>query len=149
MIYRLQEYLRQKGIYYQRQALGYVRSTLITGRCIAMKDMYIILLSVLLGAVGQIAFKIGAVRIPDTGSLLAKIITAWPILAGLGLYGVSTLLWIYALRTVELSYAYPLISLGYILVFIASFFLFHEAIGLLRLGGLVLILTGIILVARS
>lgn len=114
-----------------------------------MKDIYIILFSILLGAVGQIAFKFGAVRIPDTGSLLVKMIAAWPILAGLGLYGVSTLLWIYALRTVELSYAYPLISLGYVLVFIASFFLFHEAIGLLRLGGMVLILAGIVLVANS
>ena len=114
-----------------------------------MNAIYIILISVLLGAGGQIAFKYGAMRIPDTGSLLTKAIAAWPISAGLALYGVSTLLWIYALRSVELSYAYPLISLGYILVFIASYFLFHEPIGPLRLGGLVLILGGIVLVARS
>ncbi len=114
-----------------------------------MKDIYIILLSVLIGAVGQVAFKYGAARIPDTGSLTDKVIAAWPIIGGLALYAVSTLLWIYALRTVELSYAYPLISLGYVLVFIASYFLFHEAIGPLRLGGLVLILSGIVLVARS
>ncbi|HWR42346.1 EamA family transporter [Sporomusa sp.] len=114
-----------------------------------MKDIYIILLSVFLGAVGQVAFKYGATLIPDTGSLMEKVIAAWPITAGLALYGVSTLLWIYALRTVELSYAYPLISLGYVLVFIASYFLFHEAIGPLRLGGLALILSGIALVAKS
>lgn len=114
-----------------------------------MKAIYIILLSVLLGAGGQIFFKYGAMRIPETGSLLAKAVVAWPIAAGLAFYGVSTLLWIYALRSVELSYAYPLISLGYVLVFIASYFLFHETISPLRLGGLVLILGGIILVARS
>lgn len=114
-----------------------------------MKELSIILLSVFIGAVGQVGLKYGAMRIPDIGSLWEKAIVAWPLIAGLALYGVSTLLWIYALRTVELSYAYPLISLGYILVFIASYFIFHESISLLRLGGLVLIVSGIILVARS
>lgn len=114
-----------------------------------MKDIYIILLAVVLGAMGQVAFKVGAMRIPDNGHLLEKAVAAWPLVIGLILYGVSTLFWIYALRTVELSFAYPLLSLGYVLVFIASYFLFHETIGLLRLSGLVLILSGIILVARS
>ncbi len=114
-----------------------------------MKDIYVILVSVLIGAVGQVAFKYGATHIPETGSLMEKAIAAWPIAGGLVLYGVSTLLWIYALRTVELSYAYPLNSLAYVLVFIASYFLFHESIGPLRLGGLVLILSGIVLVAKS
>ncbi|WP_425059689.1 putative 4-amino-4-deoxy-L-arabinose-phosphoundecaprenol flippase subunit ArnF [Sporomusa carbonis] len=114
-----------------------------------MKELYIILLSVLLGAVGQIAFKYGAMHVPATGTFTEKILAAWPIVAGLGIYGVSTLLWIYALRTVELSYAYPLISLSYVLIFIASYFVFHETIGLQRLAGAALILSGIILVARS
>jgi multidrug transporter EmrE-like cation transporter len=114
-----------------------------------MKDLSVILLSVFLGAVGQVGLKYGALRLPDTGSLWDKAIAAWPLFAGLAIYGVSTVLWIYALRTVELSYAYPLISLGYILVFVASYFIFHESISLLRLGGLMLILSGIILVARS
>lgn len=114
-----------------------------------MKELSIILLSVFIGAVGQVGLKYGAMRIPDTGSLWEKAIAAWPLFAGLALYGVSTLLWIYALRTVELSYAYPLISLGYILVFIASYFIFHESISVLRLGGLALIVSGIILVAKS
>ncbi|SDE22526.1 SMR family transporter [Sporomusa acidovorans] len=114
-----------------------------------MKDLSIILLSVFLGAVGQIGLKYGALRLADTGSLWEKALAAWPLIAGLAVYGVSTLLWIYALRTVELSYAYPLISLGYVLVFIASYFLFHESISMLRLGGLLLILSGIVLVAKS
>ena len=114
-----------------------------------MRDLYIILLSVAIGAVGQIAFKYGAMNIPTTGTLIEKIMAVWPIWGGLVLYGISTLLWIYALRTVELSYAYPLISLGYVLVFIASYYFFHEAIGPLRLAGLLLILAGILLVAKS
>jgi multidrug transporter EmrE-like cation transporter len=114
-----------------------------------MKELAIILISIMLGAAGQIGFKYGAIRIPDSGTLLAKAIAAWPILLGLVLYGLSTILWIYILRFVELSYAYPLLSLGYVLVFTASYFLFNEPIGALRLGGLALILAGIVLVAKS
>jgi multidrug transporter EmrE-like cation transporter len=54
-----------------------------------------------------------------------------------------------ALKKVELSYAYPMVSLGYILVFIASYFIFHEPINWLRMGGMLFIIAGITLVARS
>ena len=114
-----------------------------------MSSLAMILISVLLGALGQIGFKYGVTRIPETGDLLTKISAGWPIGLGLLLYGLSTILWIYVLRSVELSYAYPLISLGYVLVFLASYFLFNEPIGLARLAGLALIIAGITLVARS
>lgn len=140
-----------KGNYSSRWRLWptYMGQSLLTAGDDRMKEIYIILFSVLLGAVGQIAFKYGATHIPETGSITEKIIAAWPIIGGLFLYGLSTLFWIYALRTVELSYAYPLISLGYVLVFAASYFLFQESISPLRLGGLVLIISGIVLVAKS
>ena len=80
-------------------------------------------------------------------TLLEKI--KWPIVLGLFLYGVSTILWIMALKKVELSYAYPMVSLGYVFVFIASYFMFNESINGLRMGGAVLIMAGIVLVAKS
>lgn len=114
-----------------------------------MKDLVLIIVSVVIGAVGQIAFKFGALEMAENPgiTLLEKI--KWPIVLGLCLYGISTVLWIMALRKVELSYAYPMISLGYILVFIASYFLFHESINWLRMGGMLCIIAGIILVAKS
>lgn len=114
-----------------------------------MKELSIILISILFGAAGQIGFKYGAMRIPETGTILTKVLAAWPIGLGLALYGISTVLWIYTLRVVELSYAYPLLSLGYILIFIASYFLFNEPIGTMRLAGLLFILIGLVLVSRS
>ena len=114
-----------------------------------VQNLSIILISVLLGVLGQIGFKYGAIRIPETGTIIEKAITAWPICIGLMLYAFSTVLWIYVLRYVELSYAYPMLSLGYVLVFIASYFLFNEPISSLRVMGLICILTGIILVSRS
>ena len=113
------------------------------------QNLGIILISILLGVMGQIGFKYGAVRIPETGTLIEKATLAWPIGLGIILYGISTILWIYILRYVELSYAYPMLSLGYVLVFVASYFLFNEPISTLRVVGLACILTGIILVSKS
>lgn len=114
-----------------------------------MKDLLLIIVSVTIGAVGQIAFKYGAMQIvADPGvTLLEKI--KWPIVLGLFLYGISTIIWIMALKKVELSYAYPMVSLGYVFVFIASYFLFHEPLNWLRVGGMLFIMAGITLVAKS
>ena len=114
-----------------------------------MKDLVLIVISVLIGAVGQIAFKYGAMQMvaQPGNTLLEKI--KMPIVFGLFLYCVSTVLWIMALKKVELSYAYPMVSLGYIFVFIASYFLFNEPIGWMRIGGILFIMAGIVLVAKS
>ena len=114
-----------------------------------MKDLLLIIISVSIGAVGQIAFKYGALQMVENPgiTLLEKI--KWPIVLGLFLYGISTILWILALKKVPLSYAYPMVSLGYIFVFIASYFIFNEAMNWLRIGGLIFIMAGIVLVAKS
>jgi multidrug transporter EmrE-like cation transporter len=49
----------------------------------------------------------------------------------------------------ELSYAYPMVSLGYLVVVIASFYLFKENVTLLRFAGLLMICLGVSVVARS
>ena len=114
-----------------------------------MKDLLLLLISVAIGAVGQVAFKFGAMQMVENPgiTLLEKI--KLPIVLGLFLYGISTILWITALKKVELSYAYPMVSLGYIFVFIASYFIFHEPLNWLRMGGMLFILVGITLVAKS
>lgn len=114
-----------------------------------MKDLMLILISVSIGAIGQIAFKYGAMDLEKNPGITLLDKLKWPIVVGLFLYGVSTILWILALRKVDLSYAYPMVSLGYAFVFIASYFFFHEPISWLRMGGLVFILTGIVMVAKS
>jgi len=114
-----------------------------------MRDLLIIIISVAIGAVGQIAFKYGAMQMAENpgNTLLEKI--KWPIVLGLALYGISTVLWIMALKKVDLSYAYPMVSLGYIFVFIASYFIFNETISWLKIVGLVCIMAGVTLVAKS
>lgn len=114
-----------------------------------MKDLLLVLISAAIGAVGQVAFKYGTMQmVQNPGSTLLEKIK-WPIVAGLFLYGISTVIWIMALKKLELSYAYPLLSVSYIFILIASYFFFHEPVSWLRIAGVVCIMAGISLVARS
>ena len=115
-----------------------------------------ILTGVLLNAAAQLLLKagvnaIGAITL-DRGTLLLtalRVLTQWPVLAGLTLYVVSVGVWIVGLSRVDVSIAYPMLSLGYVVNALAAWWLFGELIGPLRVAGILLILAGVFLIARS
>jgi drug/metabolite transporter (DMT)-like permease len=53
------------------------------------------------------------------------------------------------LSRVEVSYAYPLLSVGYIVTTFAGWLFFHESIGPTRWAGIVVICIGVWLITRS
>ena len=65
------------------------------------------------------------------------------------LYLLSTVTWLVVLSRIDLSVAYPMGSMNYVLVVLLSATLLDENVGLLRMAGLGLILVGILVVARS
>lgn len=71
------------------------------------------------------------------------------VLGGLALYGISTILWLMALKRLELSLAYPFVAVGIVLTSIAGTLLFHEYLSATRLGGIALICLGVSLVGLS
>jgi multidrug transporter EmrE-like cation transporter len=78
--------------------------------------------------------------------------TLWQpaFIAGIVLYGLAALVWFYALSVTEVSTGYPvLVGLTFVLVTIGAVLVFRESLNLLKLGGIVLILAGILLVARA
>ncbi|WP_373899624.1 SMR family transporter [Haloimpatiens sp. FM7315] len=115
----------------------------------------LILISVFLGAFGQILVKIGAPNLQLNFSginifySILDIIKNLPVMMGIISYGLSFLLWIKVLSKVELSYAYPMVSLGYVIVMIFSYFFFKENISFMRIAGTAFIIVGVILIARS
>lgn len=78
-----------------------------------------------------------------------KIATEPHILGGLACYVVSVVVWIMALSRVEVSIAYPLLSVGYVVNAIAAWYLFGEAVTVTRLTGIGIIVIGVYIVARS
>ncbi len=71
------------------------------------------------------------------------------IMGGLGFYVISVVVWIMALSRVEVSIAYPMLSIGYVVNALAAWWLFGEAVSLTRLAGIGVIIVGVYIVSRS
>lgn len=117
-----------------------------------LRMLGVLLLSIVLGACGQLLFKAAARALPPFAELgLARLLltmfTTPLILAGFCCFFVSAVLWIIALRSVALSVAYPMVALSYIIIFSGSYFLFSEAISWRHWVGAALIVGGIALIA--
>ena len=112
----------------------------------------VLIVAILLGAVGQIALKSGINTLgykPAPTVVLRSIFTQWQVTLGFVCYGVSSLLYLVALSRLELSYAYPMVALSYVVVAILSWKLLGEAVPPLRIAGLGAICVGVIIVAFS
>jgi drug/metabolite transporter (DMT)-like permease len=71
------------------------------------------------------------------------------IFGGVFIFVLSLLLWLYLLSQFELSFLYPFGSLSYVLAALGGWFFFAENVTLCRGGGILLILMGVFLVAKS
>jgi len=71
------------------------------------------------------------------------------VLGGLACYVVSVVVWLAALSRVEVSVAYPMLSLGFALNALLAWWLLGEAVTAQRLAGIAIIIVGVTLVARS
>ncbi len=116
----------------------------------------LILTGVLLNAGAQLLLKagvqpLGALSVGWDNLLptTARVLMQWPIVAGLACYIVSVGVWIVGLSRVEVSLAYPMLSLGYVVNALAAWWLFGEALGPMRWAGMVLILAGVFVMSRS
>jgi drug/metabolite transporter (DMT)-like permease len=113
--------------------------------------MGLILVSVILGSVGQIVLKTGMESAPQvtSGWALASAFKSPIVLAGLGCYVVATFAWLTVLQRVPVSFAYPMISLNYIFVTLLAKYVRGETVPSLRYLGLALILAGVAVIART
>ena len=113
-----------------------------------MKDFLLILVSVMLGSTGQVLFKLGMqtfgqVSAANVWAQLVRIMLVPYIPLGFLCFGVSSILWLVVISKLELSYAYPMVSLGYVFVILASWLLLDETLSLPRIAGIVLICVGV------
>ncbi len=119
-------------------------------------QLALILTGVLLNAIAQLLLKAGAgslagVELRASNALLiaGRLLGSVPILAGLSCYVLSVVVWILALARVEVSVAYPMLSIGYVVNALAAWWLFGENLSGARLAGIGVILLGVWLVART
>lgn len=115
-----------------------------------------ILTGILLNAVAQLLLKagtnaVGAIHLTAQNwfSTGIKLATQLPILGGLACYVVSVGVWIIGLSRVDVTIAYPLLSIGYIVNAIGAWYFLGEVVSAQRLLAIAIIIVGVILLTRS
>lgn len=108
-----------------------------------MKHFILCFINMLLLVCGQMLFKYAAnAREISSVHDMVKLIFNLHMIAAVTLYASATLLWVYILSKVPLSYAYPIQAIAFPLVVTLSFFLFKEPIPLNRWIGVGIIVIG-------
>jgi undecaprenyl phosphate-alpha-L-ara4N flippase subunit ArnE len=100
---------------------------------------------------GQVFLKLAMMRMDKfsfTWQFFRDAMHNWHLAASGAAMIVATLLWFYVLKHYEFSVVYPLLSISYIFMILASIFIFHETISATRWVGIVLIMAGVFLVTK-
>lgn len=117
-----------------------------------MAALVLILISVSLAVLAQLSLKrgvssLGTLSVSDLVSpKIFGIFSNFFVVGGLLLYAVASGLWIVVLSQEELSFAYPLIALGYVITAVLAKFMFNENLTLFRILGISFIALGAYLI---
>ena len=115
----------------------------------------LILMSVILVDVGQLLLKKGMNEIGSLDfsislfSMFFNIFTNPFVFIGIILFVLSSVTWLLALSKANLSYAFPILSLGYVVVSVLSWYFFGESLSFLRVLGLGVIVLGVFMLSKT
>jgi len=110
----------------------------------------------MLNAAAQLVLKKGMIDIGQFSFSMdnlvpigVRVLTSPFVMLGVAFYVVSLVVWLMVLSRVDVSYAYPMLSVGYIVAALAGRYLFQEPLGLVRWAGIAVICLGVFLITRS
>jgi multidrug transporter EmrE-like cation transporter len=120
------------------------------------KYIPLIISGVLLNAFAQLLLKKGMlgigyfeIQFQNLFPMIKKVAGNSYILSGLGSYVISVAIWLLVLARVEVSYAYPFLSVGYVVVTLMGYFIFQESLSWMRVIAVAIIIVGVVLLSRS
>ena len=119
-----------------------------------MVNYLILIVSVLLAVAGQLMMKHGMNQF-GTFSITQIVFKVIPMLmnpwvfGGFVAFALSSIFWLAVLSRLNLSVVYPMVSLGYVVVAIASVLIFKENISFIRWVGIAVICFGVLLISRA
>jgi multidrug transporter EmrE-like cation transporter len=116
-----------------------------------------IISGVLLNAVAQVLLKAGTnalggaihLTMSNAFETFIRVITQLPILGGLACYALSLVVWIMGLSRTDVTIAYPMLSLGYVVAAAGAWLFLGEAVSPQRMLAIAVIMVGVALLARS
>lgn len=123
---------------------------------ITQHPYFIVFICVILNVISQLLLKTGMngvghfdINVSNLFAVVYKVLFNPNIIFGLFLFGLSFALWLIVLSRMEVSLAYPLLSIGYIVTPFVSYFVFNEALSFSRVLGIFIIIIGVYIVSRS
>ncbi|MDZ7859867.1 MAG: EamA family transporter [Candidatus Krumholzibacteriota bacterium] len=123
-----------------------------------LKNMLMIILTVILNTAGQFMIKAGVNEIVSkTGKIDFSNLLSWLlkaavngfVLGGFFSYALSAVLWIVILSRAQLSWAFPMVSLSYVITALVAPVLLNEAFSYMRFIGILIICLGVFFVSRT
>ncbi len=117
----------------------------------------IFLFGITLGALGGILMKMGATHIGHVEihsvwqliEFLFKLFTNFQSLVGIFLYFLSAVTWSYLLTKLAISFVQPILALTYVVTPLLAIFILGEHVPAMRWVGIVVIILGVFIVART
>ena len=115
-----------------------------------------ILFTVFTNAAAQVMLKYGMIQLGPLSfagvnpivRILQIVFSPWVFL-GLCTFVISMASHLFVLSKVELSFAYPFLSLAYVAVAVFAYFVFREDLNAMRIGGIALICLGTLFIAQG
>lgn len=122
-----------------------------------MFPLVLVAICIIFGAVGQILMKNGMNQLGEVGGVgqllnrntIFAIFTNLFVLSGLLLYGIAAFLWLGAMSSLNISYMYPLLSIGYILAALMGALFLKEDVTIIRWAGIGFVVLGSFMILRS
>lgn len=122
----------------------------------SINSFLLIIFGVLLNASAQLFLKNGtnqlgviSLQMNTALSTVFKVAFQPYIFAGLMCYVISVAVWIGALSRVDVSIAYPMLSIGYIVNALAAWYFFGESVTASKFSGMAFIIIGTYLIAKT
>lgn len=117
-------------------------------------NILLIIVSVLLNCGAQLLMRKGMLCVGELGvgeffqkiTVMASNLWLWGAFLS---YAVSIILWMVVLSRVQVSFAYPFLSIGYVVAAICGYYFFSEDLSLIRIAGIAVICLGVFLISRS
>jgi drug/metabolite transporter (DMT)-like permease len=120
-------------------------------------NVALLVLSIGLAVAGQLSMKAGMNKVGEIKSedlkhpvdLIVRVVkSAWAVI-GVLLYAISAVFWLVVLSRVNLSVAYPIVAVGYVVVVLYSWLVFKEPVKWFTWIGLAFIVMGVVITAQG
>ena len=112
----------------------------------------LLFIAMALTVTGEVLLKVGISQVGEfsfTPEVLLRTFSDWRVVLGFALIFAGSLFWLGVISRANLSFAYPLLALNYLLILAPSYFLLGERISLNQIIGAAIIVVGVVVITRQ